>query len=160
MTGAAGRRGRPWSKQAVVDLEAAVRGMTNAVRRLRGRETHRREQLSFAQFGLLFALSGYEELSASELAQAAELTPATVTQILDAVVELGLVQRTRAESDRRIVTCKLTEVGRTLVHDRRKRWEALWTRALADFSTDELTAATAVLARLQILFDQVSESAA
>ena len=54
-----------------------------AVRRLRGRETHRPGQISFAQYGLLFGLAGMCERSARELAEHADLSPATVAQMLE-----------------------------------------------------------------------------
>ena len=53
-----------------------------AVRRMRGRETHRPGQLSYAQFGLLFGLAGTSGCSARALADHADLSPATVTRCM------------------------------------------------------------------------------
>src|SRR5579859_3855803 len=89
-------------------LGAAFKRAMVAVRRLRGRETHRSEQLSYAQYGLLFGLAGMCERSARDLAEHADLTPATVAQMLESLEAHGLVKRTRSEQDRRVVLSSLT----------------------------------------------------
>ncbi|MBV8217216.1 MAG: hypothetical protein JO325_02035, partial [Solirubrobacterales bacterium] len=50
-----------------------------SVRRLRGRENHRPGELTDAQYGLLFCLRDQSEMSARDLAYAADLSPASVT---------------------------------------------------------------------------------
>lgn len=124
-----------------------------AVRRLRGRETHRPGKPSFAQYQLLFALSDREGLPSSELAQAADLSPATATQMLDSLVDRGLVTRVRSERDRRIVTCSLTDSGRNVIAERRALFQGSWDDALAEFSTPELAVAAAVFDRIATMFD-------
>ncbi|MGO9752251.1 MAG: MarR family winged helix-turn-helix transcriptional regulator [Solirubrobacteraceae bacterium] len=124
-----------------------------AVRRLRGRETHNPGGLSNAQYGLLFGLAGDCRMSARDLADAADLTPATVTQMLDHLAATGLVQRTRSEQDKRVVLTALTPRGQALVEERRARIEPLWRAALSPFSNAELLTAAAVLDRLAEHFD-------
>jgi DNA-binding MarR family transcriptional regulator len=124
-----------------------------AVRRLKGRETHRPGKPSFAQYQLLFSLADHDALSSSELAAAADLSPATVTQMLDTLVEQGLVTRLRSEADRRIVTCSLTEVGRALIADRRAIFKSCWDDALAEFSTADIAVAAAVLEQIATMFE-------
>jgi len=124
-----------------------------AVRKLRGHETNRPGQTSYAQYGLLFGLSGQCELSARELAEHADLTPATVTQMLEHLEAAGLITRTRSEQDRRIVLSALTERGAQVVAERKAQIEPLWRSALAEFSEDELLAAARVLTRLAEYFD-------
>lgn len=126
-----------------------------AVRRLRGRETHRPGDLSYAQYHLLFGLAKGEALSARELAEMAELSPATVTQMLDHLVTVGLVARLRSDVDKRIVLTSLTARGRAVIEDRRSRMEPLWRAALGEFSDEELLAAAAVLDRLAGLFEEL-----
>ncbi|HEX3802594.1 MAG TPA: MarR family winged helix-turn-helix transcriptional regulator [Solirubrobacteraceae bacterium] len=124
-----------------------------AVRRLRGRETHRPGQISYAQYGLLFGLSGACERSARELAEHADLSPATVTQMLEHLEAVGLVKRTRSEEDRRVVLSVLTERGASVVAERQAQMEPLWKSALEDFSDVELAAAARVIGRLADYFD-------
>jgi DNA-binding MarR family transcriptional regulator len=134
-------------------LGVAFKRAMVAVRRLRGRETHRPGQISFAQYGLLFGLAGMCERSARELADHADLSPATVTQMLDHLEAAGLVKRTRSEEDRRVVLSALTEKGATVVAERQAKMEPRWQAALAEFSDDDLTAAARVLNRLADYFD-------
>jgi DNA-binding MarR family transcriptional regulator len=101
--------------QALDDLRDSFRGILASVRRLKGRDTHRPGEPSFAQFHLLAALMEHDELPTSQLAAAADLAPATVTQMLDGLEAMGLVQRSRSTSDRRVVTCSLTDRGRALI---------------------------------------------
>lgn len=124
-----------------------------AVRKLRGRETHRPGNISYAQYGLLFGLAGACELSARELAEQADLTPGTVTQMLDHLEAAGLVKRTRSAQDRRIVLSELTERGAAVVAERKAKMEPRWHAALAEFSDRDLTAAARVLNRLADYFD-------
>jgi DNA-binding MarR family transcriptional regulator len=138
---------------ALDDLGRAFKAVMAAMRRLRGRETHRPGELSFAQYGLLFGLAERGELSARELAEAADLTPATVTQMLDALAAVGLVERVRSDSDKRVVLSSLTARGGQVVAARRARYEPRWRQALAEFDDDELRTAAAVLDRLRELFD-------
>lgn len=129
-----------------------------AVRRLRGRETHRPGQISNAQFGVLFGLAGMCEGSARELAERTDLTPATVTQMLDHLEAAGLVKRSRSESDRRVVLSTLTEHGTEVVAKRQALMEPRWRAALAEFSDDELVAAARVLNRLADYFDSLLDA--
>ena len=62
-----------------------------AVRRLRGRESHRPGELSDAQYSLLFGLRESDAVRTSELALAADLSPASTTEMLDSLAAAGLV---------------------------------------------------------------------
>jgi DNA-binding MarR family transcriptional regulator len=139
--------------ETIESLGKAFKRTMVAVRRLRGRETHRPGKPSFAQYQLLISLQDTDGLSSSELAQAADLSPATVTQMLDALVDLRLVTRIRSETDRRIVTCQLTESGRTLIAERRAVFQRCWADALAEFSVADLALAAVVFERIATMFD-------
>lgn len=128
-----------------------------AVRRLRGRETQRLGKLSYAQYSLLFGLAAEPALSGSQLAGIAELSPATVTQMLDHLEADGLVQRVRSDRDKRVVLTSLTSRGRQLVEQRRASLEGRWNAALAVFDDEQLANAAAVLDRLAKLFDEFVE---
>jgi DNA-binding MarR family transcriptional regulator len=138
-------------------LGAAFKRAMVAVRRLRGRETHRSEQLSYAQYGLLFGLAGMCERSARDLAEHADLTPATVAQMLESLEAHGLVTRIRSEQDRRVVLSSLTERGEQLVAERHAQMEPRWRAALAEFDNTELMVAVRVVNRLADYFDALLE---
>jgi DNA-binding MarR family transcriptional regulator len=142
---------------AIGRLGGSFKATMVAMRRLRGRDTHRAGELSYAQYGLLFGLADGSELSARELATAADLSPATVTQMLDSLEDAGFVARVRSERDKRVVLVSLTERGRTLIGERRSHFESRWRTALAEFSDDELLSAAAVLDRLRAMIDELAE---
>lgn len=141
------------------ELRRAFRAMNVAMRRMRGRETHQASGgLSYAQFGLLFALDGGGALSARSLGEAASLSPASVTQMLEALEANGLVARTRSADDKRVVLNELTERGRAAIAEVQERLDPAWRVALADFSDDELRTAAAVLDRIAEFFTGMAET--
>src|ERR1700689_2373561 len=96
----------------LTELGMAFRRVFRSFSRLRGRDTHLGAgELSHAQFELLIELFERGALPAGELAAAARLTPATVTQMLDHLAEQGHVERVRSETDRRVVVSRLTPQG-------------------------------------------------
>jgi DNA-binding MarR family transcriptional regulator len=143
--------------EAMAELARSFKSSNAAVRRLRGRETRHPGELSDAQYGLLFGLRDHSELSSSELALAADLSPASATEMLDGLVAAGLVRRQRSERDRRVVLISLTERGHALVEERHARFAPLWRAALTEFSDTELRTAAAVLDRMRRMFDEVRE---
>jgi DNA-binding MarR family transcriptional regulator len=143
--------------ETLEELGRAFKAALAAVRQLRGRETHRPGTLSHAQYGLLFGLAEGGSLSVRQLALSADLSAATVTQMLDGLAAAGLVDRVRSAEDRRVVLSSLTERGEALVAERRARYEPRWRAALEEFSDAELESAAAVLNRLHDLFDELAE---
>ncbi len=129
-----------------------------SVRRLRGRETHHPDELSNAQYGLLFGLAGVAEMSARDLADTAGVTPATVTPMLDALAAAGLVRRRRCATDKRVVLTALTEQGQARIREHRARVEPLLRAALSEFSDEEMITAATVLDKLAAHFDALAES--
>ncbi|HET9719588.1 MAG TPA: MarR family transcriptional regulator [Solirubrobacteraceae bacterium] len=141
-------------------LGLAFKAAMAAVRRLRGRETHRPGALSNAQYGLLFSLATGCAMSTRELGNAAALSPATVTQMLEGMESHGLVQRLRSAEDKRVVLTALTDQGRALVEQHRERVEPRWRASLSEFTPDQLATAAAVLNRLARHFDELYEATA
>lgn len=122
---------------------------------MRGRDTHLGgTEMSHAQLQLLLELKERGELSAGELASAAELSPATVTQMLEHLADSGHVERTRSEQDRRVVVTRLTSEGRRLLRAKRREWQQRWEAALSARSDEELRVAAAVLRDLSAVFEE------
>lgn len=142
-------------REAASELARAFKGCVGAVRRLRGRETRHPDELSDAQYGLLFGLRRHEALPTNELALLADLSPATTTEMLEALEVAGLVSRVRSEQDRRVVLTSLTERGRALVDERHARFAPRFAAAMAGFSDEELRTAAAVLDRMHEMFDEI-----
>ena len=139
-------------------LGRSFKGLTAAVRRLRGRETHHPGELSYAQYGLLFGLADGTPRSSRELALAADVSQATAAEMLDALAASGLVKRSRSAEDKRIVLTSLTDRGKALIEERRARYEPRWRAALARFSDEELRVAAGVLEALRQMFDELADS--
>ncbi len=137
----------------LLDLGKAFRRVFRSLRRLRGRDTHLLgSEVSHAQMELMIELSEQGPLSASELALAAQLTPATVTQMLEHLAASGHVERTRSELDRRVVVTHLTPQGERKVQAKRELWQARWESVLADVDARDLRTTTSVLERLNAVF--------
>src|SRR6202453_5365633 len=133
----------------LLELGMAFRRVFRSFNRLRGRDTHLgANELSHAQFELLIELSERGELPAGELAAAARLTPATVTQMLEHLADQGHVERVRSPTDRRVVVSRLTPQGRRRIEAKRAAWKSSWEHALAGIDADELHTAARVLERL------------
>lgn len=142
-------------------LGLAFRHLFRAVSRMRGRDTHLAGgELSHSQFELLIELDERGELSVGDLALAARISPASVTQMLDGLVDFGYVRRTRSDVDRRVVRAALTELGCARVEAKRAAWQQRWEEALAGVSAKEMRAAANVLERLAEMFarDPAAES--
>lgn len=141
-------------RPAAEELGVAFKSVMRGLRRMQGRDTHLGgTEMSHAQLQLLMELEERGELSAGELACAAELSPATVTQMLEHLAEAGDVERTRSELDRRVVVTKLTPLGRRLLTAKRGEWQRRWESALAGRTDEELRVASAVLRDLSSVFD-------
>lgn len=132
----------------------AFKGAVASLRRLRGRETHRPGDLTYAQFGLLFGLCDGDAKSSRELAVQADISPATAAETLDGLAAAGLVDRTRSVEDKRVVLTSLTERGRELIDERRRQYEPRWRAALGEFSEEELGSAARVLDAIRGMFDE------
>ena len=150
--------GRPDPESPHGQLGIAFKRAMGAVRRLRGRETHRPDQISFAQYALLFSLEGLSERSARDLAEQADLTQASVAQMLESLEAQGLVKRTRSDQDRRVVLSSLSKRGEQVVAERHAQMEPRWRAALVGFDDSELVIAARVLDRLADYFDALLDT--
>ncbi len=135
-----------------VDREAALdrvgemySGLARAQRRLRGRDAMQPGRLTAPQVNLLRPLAENGPMSSGQLAEAAGLTPATTTHMLDQLAVAGVVERTRQEHDRRVVITSLTDHGAKLLDDRVEEMRRAWALALGGFEADELEKAADVL---------------
>jgi DNA-binding MarR family transcriptional regulator len=154
----AGQSSAPSEWQAELDsLAKSFKRVFRTLRRLRGRDTHLAgNDVSHAQFELLIELYERGPLPAGELAIAAQLTPATVTQMLDHLASSGYVERTRSEADRRIVVTHLTALGGHKIQNKRALWQTRWQEALSDLNPEQLRVAAQVLDRLGSMFDETA----
>jgi MarR family transcriptional regulator, organic hydroperoxide resistance regulator len=140
-------------EQLATELRAAFGELLGAERRLRSRDPQRPGALSYAQVRALVMLDDADEVTAGQLAKAADLTPASVTAMLDHLEETGMVRRRRSEQDRRVVVVSLTPSGRAILSEKRARWRGFWEEAVAGFSDRDLEAAGEVMRQMARMFD-------
>lgn len=134
-------------------LRAALREMLAAQRRMRGREAQRTGGLSFSQHAVLRVLVDGEVHSAGELARGTDLTPASMTKMLDGLSAAGLVERVRDEEDRRRVAVAITDEGRAVHAAKEAEIRAAYERVLGDASEDEVAQMAAALRRVAAIYD-------
>ena len=140
---------------ALDDVQQGLRRLLSAERRLRGRDQHREAAaLSPLHMRALFA-SGEDETTAGEIAKAAQISPAAATGMLDDLEAHGIVVRRRSETDRRCVLVALTDRGRDVLHDARRRWRGRWDGALRDVPEADLHAAARVMHAIGDLLDEL-----
>lgn len=95
----------------------ALRTVLSAVRRvmhaadLRSRRLARETGLTAPQLAVLQAIADLGEVTTGRISADVSLSQATVTLVLDRLVERGLVERYRSLADRRVVHSRLTEAG-------------------------------------------------
>ena len=127
-----------------------------AVRRARGARTGGGGGLTLSQYGLLEPLLDHEPARVRELAAGAGITAPTATRILDTLERRGLVHRAQAHDDRRGVSVRLTERGRT---DLRNHHEWLRTRQRAfhqELTPRERALAPDLMVRVAALIDELA----
>ena len=81
--------------------------------------------LSMPQFGLLMQMHHKGDCGMSEVSERFDITPAAASQLVDKLVQGGLVQRVEDPHDRRAKLLNLTDKGRELIQQgiqERYRW--------------------------------------
>ena len=125
-------------------LEADVKAIERTMLQL-GWATHRQLHqelagfnLTVSQFAALRALQEFENgCTMSELAEAARQISATMTGIVDRLVERGVIDRQRDPADRRSVRISLTKDGTELLETIRQQKRVRLRQFLAKLSPSE-----------------------
>jgi DNA-binding MarR family transcriptional regulator len=96
----------------------------------------------------LFELIDAGPLRLNDLAARMGTTPPTASRAVDALDELGMVERTSDPTDRRALQIQLTPSGRRAVEERRMRVYAAFRPAVARLPAAERKQLADLLARL------------
>jgi len=140
---------------AIEQLRSAFVELIGADRRLRARDPQQPGDLSHGQVRALFQFGAGEECTAGELAKRADLSPASMTAMLDALEKAGMVTRRRSEADRRQVIVALTDAGRERLNERRRAWSELWETHLGPHTDGDIEAAARVARTLATMLDAI-----
>jgi DNA-binding MarR family transcriptional regulator len=113
--------------------------------------------LSMAQFGILMNLNYRNKCGMSDITDRMDISPAAASQLVDKLVQGGMVERTEDPSDRRAKLLELTDKGRRLIEDgieARAKWvdELVTTLTPEEFETvaAALTTLTQAAQRIEI----------
>jgi DNA-binding MarR family transcriptional regulator len=144
----------PQETRSDAGLASALRiSVSRLARRLRAeRQTKGLEpDLSDTQLAALAALERHSAMTPGELADHEKVQPPSMTRVITALEERGLVMRAPHASDRRQVVLTVTERGREVVQQSRRLREAWLARRLRELTPQEraaLRAAAPILEKL------------
>ena len=94
--------------------------------------------LTLTQLRVLFVLRAEDGASASALAERLNVTPSTLTRIVDRVVRQGLVRRDADNDDRRLVRHYLSSTGANTVEELERGGRARMNRVMDRLSAAQL----------------------
>ncbi len=104
---------------------------------------------------VLFALWEQDGLTHRELAEQLEITPATMTRMIQRMEKAGFVQRQPDASDQRLSRVYLTDVGRTVRVELEAVWQRMDMECFNRFSDEERVVLRGFLLRLRANLSQV-----
>jgi DNA-binding MarR family transcriptional regulator len=105
--------------------------------------------LTDAQWKPLWALQTGRAGTANELARCIDMDPGATTRLVDRLVAKGLVERTRSDTDRRVVQLHLTPAGAEVVQKVPPVLAGLNNDFLSGFSVEEWQQLRQMIERMQ-----------
>ena len=115
--------------------------------------------LSRAEFVVLYSLMLMDGVTASEIAASTAFPKNTLSRAVNRIAELGLIERSEGESDRRQQNLKLTTSGRALLDEALPHFVALETEMLAPLNLVEREMLSALMAKVVLaMFDGSSRA--
>ncbi len=105
------------------------------------------------QYRLLHMLLDHEPMTTHQLAVRMEVSAPTISTMVHALAEHGLINRERDAEDQRVVWISLSESGRRAVADERRRWRALFLHRFNQLSPADQDAIARAIPALERLVD-------
>ncbi|MFC6086109.1 MarR family winged helix-turn-helix transcriptional regulator [Sphaerisporangium aureirubrum] len=127
-------------------LRVSLARLSRRLRRQAGAST-----LTPTQLATLAAVERHSGITPGELAEYEKMQPPSMTRVIAALEERGLLARTPHPTDRRQVTVSVTEAGHTLLAQERRSKEAWLVHRLKELTPEEratLRAAAPILEKL------------
>lgn len=121
------------SSRFLHDLEAAV---------------HRPQGLTLAGFRVLFTVWIHHALEPRELARLSGVSRAAVSGVLKTLEHDGLIERTREQADRRLVTVRVTAEGERLLRSTYAAQNQREQKHYASLDPEQLAAFSAIMQQL------------
>lgn len=125
--------------QGSSDDAALAHELRSAVLRLARRIRANRvdTSLSLSQLTALGVLAAYGPMSAGDLAAIESVQPPTMTKVLAALVDRGLITREADETDKRAVRLAVTDAGTAVIEAERQARDAWLSGALRDLDDEQ-----------------------
>ncbi|MHB0858563.1 MAG: MarR family winged helix-turn-helix transcriptional regulator [Anaerolineae bacterium] len=98
---------------------------------------------------LLGLLARHDGLPQSRLAERLDITPATISRMLDRMEKAGFVTRTPDPADQRVARVHLTDRGRAVQDSMRRLIETIEQETFAGFNPEECAVLRGYLARMR-----------
>jgi DNA-binding MarR family transcriptional regulator len=108
----------------------------------------RQKGLSMSQMGALFHIHKQGSSAVSDLGEHLGVTNAAASQMLDRLVQQGLISRSEDPTDRRVKQIILTDQGREVLQAgirARKRWLTELDQNLSDLEKDQIVKALRIM---------------
>jgi DNA-binding MarR family transcriptional regulator len=131
------------------ELRATI---TRLARRLRNQRAD--QSMSIGRLATLGTLDRHGPLTPGELAAHERVQPPSMTRIVAALEEGGLVTRTDHPTDRRQVLVALSPQGKALLREDRRRRDAWLAQRMRELDADDL----AVLRRAAAVLNRLADS--
>ncbi|HXD79663.1 MAG TPA: MarR family transcriptional regulator [Puia sp.] len=113
-----------------IEVAAQLRTVIHRLVKLLRQETHSEGQLSLTERSVMGTLYQQGRIPPSALAQLEKVTPQSMSQIVNRLESLKLIDRTPSDEDKRKILLSLSPAGRTYVEDNRKRKQEWLAHAL------------------------------
>ncbi len=111
---------------------------------------HRPLGLSIAGFRVLFTVWVFGELEPRDIARLSGVTRAAVSGVVNTLERDGLVEKSREQEDKRLVTVRLTDGGERLLREAYQAQNEREQVLFGDLDTDELRTLTELMRRLLV----------
>lgn len=139
----------PTSSRRLLD---ALDQLSRHINRQIYRQNHRRMALGHGQGRLLRLLAQEGSMTQAALAEAAQLRPPTVAELLEKLENAGMIARTRDTEDRRRVIVSATERGRNEMESLRDSNEQFAEDIFSGLTAEEIETMLAIVEKLNAQF--------
>ena len=137
----------PGARQDTVDLLMDISRLIRNLTRVTG-AAEEGPPMTATQRLALFELGDAGPLRVNDLADRMGVSPPTASRSVDALHELGLVERVPDPRDRRALSIDLTATGKELLEERKAKAEIAFAPAVAALSDSERATLSKLLRRM------------
>jgi DNA-binding MarR family transcriptional regulator len=134
------------------ELATKLRESISRILKVMKREVKHDEQLSLTERSTLSLISRIPQITPSELARTEQVTGQAMSQIINKLMRLELIQKTPSETDKRKVYISATSTGHDFVELKRKKTSEWLAKSISEKCTEQekkmLTQASAILIKL------------